>query len=76
MKKTYYTSQIIHSSLDTRYKDLRKTLKTHEGQTLLWANQIIYKDDGRNDKDDDDEDNDVKGGEDVDDDLVFTKWMT
>ena len=69
MKKTYYTSQIIHSSLDTRYKDLRKTLKTQEGQTLLWAHQIIY-------KDDDDEDNDEKGGEDVDDDLVFTKSMT
>ena len=76
MKKTYYTSQIIHSSLDTRYKDLRKTLKTHEGQTLLRAHQIIYKDDGRDDGDDDDENNDEKGGEDVDDDLVVTKSIT
>ena len=75
-EKNYYTSQIIHSSLDTRYKDLRKTLKTHEGQTLLWANQIIYKGDGRDDDDDDDLDSDEKGGEDVDDDLVFTKSMT
>ena len=73
MKKTYYTSQIIHSSLDTRYKDLRKTLNTHEGQTLLWARQMIYKDDGRNDDDDDDEDNEEKGGNDEDDDLVVTK---
>ena len=76
MKKTYYTSQIIHSSLDTRYKDLRKTLKTHEGQTLLWANQIIYKDDGRDDDDDDDEDYDEKGGDNEDNDLVVTKSMT
>ena len=60
-EKNYYTSQIIHSSLDTRYKDLRKTLKTHEGQTLLWAHQIIYKDDSHDDDDDDDVDNDEKG---------------
>ena len=43
---------------------------------MLWANQIIYKDDGRDDGDDDDENNDEKGGEDVDDDLVVTKSIT
>ena len=75
-EKTLLHLPIIHSSLDTRYKDLRKTLKTHEGQTLLWAHQIIYKDDGRDDDDDDDEDYDEKGGDNEDNDLVVTKSMT